>query len=150
VTLPGIPVFFGLSLVWPDPDHHWWDGLVGIAVGYGVIWVIDRAYYQLTKREGIGLGDAKFLALVGALMGWKGVIASLFGGAMIGSVLGIAGILVQRARKKPAEVDPGEDGEGEAESLMKTELPFGPFLAAAALLYLLAQPWLAVNVSFGG
>lgn len=156
VTIPSIVVFYGLSLLWPDPDRHWYDGLIGGAIGYGVPWLIGEIYFRITDREGLGLGDSTMLALVGALLGWKGVVASLFGGSMIGSVVGIAAIGIARSRKRsgaPPEVaaEPPPDGEAAEEpSMMKTELPFGPFLAAAALLYLFAQPWLAMNVSFGG
>jgi leader peptidase (prepilin peptidase)/N-methyltransferase len=153
VTIPSIVVFYGLSLVWPDPDRHWWDGLIGAAVGYGIPWLIGTIYYAITKREGLGLGDSTFLALVGALLGWKGVVASLFGGSMIGSVIGIAGVVAGRRKAREDKAEAGEgggEGEGEGASVMKTELPFGPFLAAAALLYLFAQPWIAVNISFRG
>jgi leader peptidase (prepilin peptidase) / N-methyltransferase len=141
VTIPSIIAFYGLSLVWPDPDRHWYDGLIGIAIGYGVPWLIGEIYYRIKGREGLGGGDAMLLAVVGALLGWKGVVASLFGGAMIGSVIGITAIAITRARTPEGE---------EQESMMKAELPFGPFLAAAALLYLFAQPWLSMNVTFGG
>jgi leader peptidase (prepilin peptidase)/N-methyltransferase len=152
ITIPSIVVFYALSLVWPDPDRHWWDGLIGIAIGYGVPWLIGTLYFLITKREGLGLGDSTFLALVGALLGWKGVLAALFGGSMIGSVIGIAGVLL-RPKSETDDTETTEataDANEPAPSLMKTELPFGPFLAAGALLYLFAQPWIAVNLRFGG
>jgi leader peptidase (prepilin peptidase)/N-methyltransferase len=104
----------------------WWEGLIGIAVGYGVPWLIGMIYLVVRKREGLGLGDGMLLALVGALLGWKGVVVSLFGGSMLGSVIGI--VVLLRAKK----------------DVMQSELPFGPFLAAAAVFYLFAEPFLAV------
>jgi leader peptidase (prepilin peptidase)/N-methyltransferase len=167
VTVPSIALFYVLGLLLPE--RAWWDGLVGIAVGYGVPWAIGEAYYRATGREGLGLGDGMLLALVGALLGWKGVVASLFGGSMIGSVLGLAVLAIARRRGAPSadEVAPGTTppaderrarsdeadagaGDGDAPSLMRTELPFGPFLAMAAVFYLAAEPWIQLYFRFPG
>ena len=120
VTIPSIGIAYLASLV----GHPWWVGLVGAAIGYGVPWLIGELYYRLRGKEGLGLGDAMLLAVVGALLGWKGVVFALFGGSMIGSVVGI--VHLARARKE----------------IMSTELPFGPFLAAGAVFYLFSEPWI--------
>ncbi len=120
ITLPSIALAYGASLL---VHKLWWEGLVGAAVGYGIPWLIGTLYYVIRKREGLGLGDGKLLAVVGALLGWKGVVVALFGGSLLGSVIGI----VSLARSK--------------EDVMRTELPFGPYLAAAAVFYLFAEPW---------
>jgi leader peptidase (prepilin peptidase) / N-methyltransferase len=143
VTVPSIVVFYALGLA--RPGQVWWEGLVGIAIGYGVPWLIGEVYYRITKREGLGLGDGMLLAVVGSLMGWRGVVITLFGGSVIGSVLGIAAIGVQRAS---AKTDTDSETEAEKPSLMRTELPFGPYLVTAALFYLFAQPWLQLNIGF--
>ncbi|HWO18260.1 MAG TPA: prepilin peptidase [Kofleriaceae bacterium] len=163
VTVPSIAVFYGLGLLLPE--RAWWEGLVGIAVGYGVPWAIGEAYYRATGREGLGLGDGMLLALVGSLLGWKGVAAALFGGSMIGSVLGLAALALARRRgaRPDGEVAPGttppsdeprarsdEASTAEAPSLMRTELPFGPFLAMAAVFYLSAEPWIWLYFRFPG
>jgi len=122
VTIPSIIVFYAVSLVF----RPWWEGLIGIAVGYGVPWTIGMLYMAIRKREGLGLGDNMLLALVGALLGWKGVVVSLFGGSVIGSIIGI--LVLVRAKQ----------------NVMQSELPFGPFLAMAAVFYLFAEPFLAV------
>jgi leader peptidase (prepilin peptidase)/N-methyltransferase len=140
LTYPAIPAFylFGLML----PERHWYDGLIGAAVGYGVVRLIADGYWFLTKREGMGYGDGKLLAIIGALFGWRAVVVSLFGGAVIGSVVGVA-MLVLGRREQPPE---GEEGEDEDEgSLRHAELPFGPFLAAAAVAYMLTEPWLVAR-----
>jgi leader peptidase (prepilin peptidase) / N-methyltransferase len=123
VTYPSIPIAYLASLV----DHKWWEGLVGAAVGYGGPWLIGEIYFRVRKREGLGLGDSTLLALVGALLGWKGVVVSLFGGSVLGSIIGI--VVLIRAKK----------------DVMTSELPFGPFLAAAAVFYLFAEPWLQLH-----
>jgi leader peptidase (prepilin peptidase) / N-methyltransferase len=141
VTYPAIPAFWGLGLLLPE--RAWSDGLIGAAVGYGVVRLIADGYWLLTKREGMGYGDGKLLAVIGALLGWRAVLVSLFGGAVIGSVVGITALLIGR-RGEHAEHTPDQEDEEDA-TFGQTELPFGPFLAAAAFAYLLAEPWLTVR-----
>lgn len=156
VTIPSIVVFYGLGLLLPE--RAWWDGLVGAAVGYGVPWLIGEIYFRLKGREGLGLGDSMLLAVIGALLGWRGVVVALFGGSVIGSVLGIAILLVARrdaadepaADAAPTTGEPAADADTEDPSLMKTELPFGPFLAMAAVFYLFAEPWIQLNFKLLG
>jgi leader peptidase (prepilin peptidase)/N-methyltransferase len=152
VTYPAIPVFYGLGLLLPE--RRWWDGLVGAAVGYGVPWLIGKVYLLIRKREGMGLGDAKLLAVIGALLGWRGVVASLFGGSLIGIVFTLLQLGI-RGRRTPAHSDGDGDAGGDADddggeqpdpSIMHTELPFGPYLIAAALFYLFAEPWTVLNL----
>ena len=154
LTYPAIAVFYALSFV--VPGRTWYDGLIGAAVGYGVVWTVAEVYYRLTGREGLGLGDGKLLAVVGALLGWHGVVVTLFGGSLLGSVIGIGAVVLGGKRAPPepeAEQDEGEaenpdgaepDAE-EAPSLRHVELPFGPFLAIAALFALFAEPWIVIR-----
>jgi leader peptidase (prepilin peptidase)/N-methyltransferase len=135
VTFPAIAVFYAATFALPG--IAWWEGLVGIAIGYGVPWLIGTIYIHVRGQEGLGLGDSTMLAAVGALLGWRGVVFSLFGGSVIGSVVGIVALLAAR------RANPDEDEA--APTLMKTELPFGPFLAAAAVFYLFAAPWITVH-----
>ncbi|HET7502101.1 MAG TPA: prepilin peptidase [Kofleriaceae bacterium] len=171
VTIPSMVVFYAASFLWLE--RRWYDGVVGAAVGYGLPWVIGEIYFRITRREGLGLGDGMLLALVGALLGWRGVLVSLFGGAMIGSVIGVTALLVGRDPGPDADgdkpgnteregtpatgagVQPGSDEEeqsaaGEPPSILRTELPFGPFLAMAALFYLFAEPWIQLHFHLPG
>jgi leader peptidase (prepilin peptidase)/N-methyltransferase len=136
LTIPAIPAFYLLSLCLPE--RHWYDGLIGAAIGYGLPWLVGEVYYRITGREGLGLGDGMLLAVVGALLGWRGVVVSLFGGSVIGSVVGVVALVVARRRQPPAV----NDEDGNSPSLMRSELPFGPFLAIGALFYLFAEHWL--------
>jgi leader peptidase (prepilin peptidase) / N-methyltransferase len=142
VTIPAIVAFYLLGL-WL-PERTWYDGLIGIAVGYGVPWLVGELYYRLRGTEGLGLGDGMLLAVVGALLGWKGVVVALFGGSVLGTVIGLGALLVAR-RREPAEPSSTEEGDDAAPSLMRTELPFGPFLAMAAIFYLFAEHWLQLH-----
>jgi len=143
VTIPSIVVFYALGVLLPE--RSWYDGLIGIVIGYGVPWLIGEIYFRLRGREGLGLGDAMLLGLVGALLGWKGVVVSLFGGSIIGTVITVIGLVVMR-KPKPATTDDKPDGEeGEDDGVLKQELPFGPFLAMAAVFWLFAEPWIKLD-----
>jgi leader peptidase (prepilin peptidase) / N-methyltransferase len=165
LTIPSIVIFYGLGLLLPE--RRWFDGLLGIVVGYGFPWLVGEIYYRIRKREGLGLGDGMLLAVVGALLGWQGVFVSLFGGSVLGSVMGIAVIGIRRRGSRddtpdePAPsssseaptppVDPASPEDDEAEvdtSFGATELPFGPFLVMAALFYLFAEQWLHLHFRF--
>jgi leader peptidase (prepilin peptidase) / N-methyltransferase len=152
VTYPSMAVFYGAGLLL---DRHWSEGLIGAALGYGVVWLIAEGYFRLTGREGMGLGDGKLLAVVGALLGWRGVVVALFGGSLVGSVLGLGALLLARSRR-PHNVGHGDQvhGDGlevsEEISLTRVEMPFGPYLAIAAMFYLFAEPWVRINVSWLG
>lgn len=122
VTIPSIVVFYVASLAL----RPWWEGLAGIAVGYGLPWLIGTLYLKLRGREGLGLGDGMLLAVIGALLGWQGVLVSLFGGSVLGSIIGV--IVLARSKQE----------------IMQSELPFGPFLCAAAVFYLFAEPYVEV------
>ncbi|MBA3456475.1 MAG: prepilin peptidase [Deltaproteobacteria bacterium] len=98
ITLPSIVIFYGLGLVLGRTWHH---GLIGAAIGYGLPWSIGEIYWILTDREGLGLGDSKLLAVIGALLGATGVVASLFGGAVVGAIVGVFVLL--RAPDRPVD-----------------------------------------------
>jgi leader peptidase (prepilin peptidase)/N-methyltransferase len=149
VTIPSMIVFYGLGVLLPE--RAWWEGLVGVVIGYGLPWLIGEIYYRLRKIEGLGLGDAMLLGVIGALFGWQGVVVSLFGGSVIGIFVSTAALLV--ARRDDDEPEPetvearSEDGEPPAPSLLRTEVPFGPFLAMGAIFYLFAEPWIHVQLA---
>ncbi len=164
ITYPSIAIFYGAGLLLGQP---WNEGLLGAALGYGIIWLIAEVYYRLTGREGMGLGDGKLLAVVGALLGWPGVVVALFGGSLVGSVLGVAALLLGRGGDDAGAAEPaaagtvvGEDSVDRAEGgerdeqaeaeLDSAEIPFGPYLAIAALFYLFAEPWVRITVPWLG
>lgn len=157
ITYPAIPAFYGLGVLLPE--RGWSEGLIGAAVGYGVVRLISDGYYLLTRREGLGYGDGKLLAIVGALLGWKAVLVSLFFGSCLGSVIGIGALLYVRSRGAPEPEtaaageagpdehagDPEHAGEHDRPPLRHVELPFGPFLAMGAIAYIFVEPWLEVG-----
>jgi leader peptidase (prepilin peptidase)/N-methyltransferase len=164
ITYPAIPLFYGLGILLPE--QRWHVGLIGIAVGYGTIRLIADGYRWLTGREGMGYGDAKLLALIGALLGWQGVAASLFLGSLSGSILGIGAVLAARhaqrrphavpaddaapdaTRAEPAADAPAADAPAADVPLRHAELPIGPFLVLGAIAYLYTQPWLHLGFAW--
>jgi leader peptidase (prepilin peptidase)/N-methyltransferase len=126
ISYPSAVAFYALSLLW---GRTWYEGLVGAAIGFALPLTIALLYKLVRKQEGIGAGDFTLLCAVGALLGWPGVLASLFGGSLIGCAIEIPKLARSR------------DG-----SIMKTELAFAPYLAAGAVLYMFASPWVVVTL----
>ena len=88
----------------------------------------------MLKREGLGLGDTKLLALIGAVLGWKSLFFVVFVGSVGGALISLPFLI--RARRQQAAANP----TAAAEPLRQTLIPYGPFLAGAALLYLFTGP----------
>ncbi len=108
VTLPGIVVGFVANLA--TLRVSWVDSAIGIVVGGGIFWAILEGSLLLTGREGMGGGDVKLGAMLGAFLGWKVALLSIFLAVLLGGVLAL-GLL---ASKTAGRKDP---------------IPFGPFLA---------------------
>jgi leader peptidase (prepilin peptidase)/N-methyltransferase len=102
--------------------------LGGAALGFGLFYAIAWYYQWRTGRAGMGGGDIKFLAMIGAFLGPLGVLTTIFVSSVLGTVLGLTYAWLNRKRN---------GGEG---SLMKVALPYGPFLVVGALYtYLLGD-----------
>lgn len=102
ITYPAIPIFYGLGMLLPE--QRWYTGVIGAALGYGLVRAIADGYRLLTGRDGMGYGDGKLLAMIGALFGWQGVVASLFLGSISGSILGIGALLIARRAQRGQRV----------------------------------------------
>jgi leader peptidase (prepilin peptidase) / N-methyltransferase len=116
ITLPGIAVGLISSAVLPPGLVN---ALLGVALGGGVLWLIGEAYYRYAGQEGMGGGDVKMLAMIGAFLGWKLVLVTLVLSSVVGSIVGLCVIVLKRGG-------------------MKYALPFGTFLALGALVASLA------------
>lgn len=115
ISLPGILAGFLLSFL--IPWLPWLESLLGIFIGGGILLLIAWMYELLTKREGMGGGDIKLLAMLGAFLGWKAVLPIVFIASLAGTLVGVPALMLSK-----------EDG--------KFAIPFGPFLAFAAIVYL--------------
>ncbi|HOH52090.1 MAG TPA: prepilin peptidase [Candidatus Hydrogenedentes bacterium] len=159
VTLPGIPIgiLLGLGGMVLGPDSGLrvtdvFDALAGAALGGGILFALDRITVLLLKKPGMGFGDVKLLAMLGAFLGWKGALGILMLASILGSVVGLAMLGWLRARGKtpaappadpasdPPEAIAGGGGDDEEITLEGHYLPFGPYLAVGGLLYLFFGP----------
>ncbi|HUN55111.1 MAG TPA: prepilin peptidase [Smithella sp.] len=112
ITLPGIPLFFLAAIF--IVGVPWPEALWGLLIGGGVLLTIAFVYELISKREGMGGGDIKLLAMIGGFFGWKSLIFIFLASSLTGAVIGIAAMLIKK-----------QD--------MKYAVPFGPFLSAAAV-----------------
>jgi leader peptidase (prepilin peptidase)/N-methyltransferase len=88
ISLPGIGAgILCASLLMPEIGLK--SSLLGIFAGGGLLWILSEVYRVARKREGLGFGDVKLLAMVGAYLGWPGALFTIFFGSLIGSVTGL-------------------------------------------------------------
>lgn len=140
ISLPGIPILALAALtqrmpIWyfPPAPTEWaklmisynippmvLHALLGILAGGGSLYLVAWVYQALTGKEGMGGGDIKLLAMIGALLGWEGVVFTIFIGSAAGTLAGFALMAGQRLLD------------------MKLRIPFGPFLALGAVVYVFA------------
>ena len=129
ISLPGVFVGLAASFAYPQlhgvqwiAGHPHWSGLlasaVGAAVGAGAIYSIGAAGKVALGKEAMGFGDVKLMALIGAFLGWKLTIFTIFLSAALGTVYGAAHLAVTGSSR----------------------IPYGPFLSAAAVVSLVFRP----------
>jgi leader peptidase (prepilin peptidase)/N-methyltransferase len=116
ISLNGIPIGLAASIVGFIPWMDWRLSLIGFFVGGAILYVPALIYEEIRGVEGLGAGDVKLLAMMGSFIGPMGVFFVLFCSSFTGSIVGLVGILFAR--------------RGAA-----SPIPFGPFLAAAGVVY---------------
>jgi leader peptidase (prepilin peptidase)/N-methyltransferase len=112
ITLPGIGVGLAFSLLLPPGVQA---AMLGALLGGGVLWLIGEVYFRIAGQEGMGGGDVKMLAMIGAFLGWKLVLVTLVFSSIAGSVIGLLVLATKRGG-------------------MKYALPYGTFLALGGLV----------------
>jgi leader peptidase (prepilin peptidase)/N-methyltransferase len=151
ITLPAIPILFVAAF--GAHDVSWLERAIGAAAGYIPFRLVADFYYYKLKREGLGLGDAKLLALIGAVLGWRSLPFVVFVGGFLGAAVTLPVAIWQRRRRRAAAAtgaaDTSDEPDAEPTSLRHVQIPFGPFLAASAILYLFAAPSL-FHIWLGG
>jgi leader peptidase (prepilin peptidase)/N-methyltransferase len=115
ITLPGIPICFLMAVF--AMGIPWLEAALGLLIGGGILYAIALGYELIRKAEGMGGGDIKLLAMLGAFYGWKSLFFILFVSSFLGAIVGLTVMLVK-----------GKD--------MKYAVPFGPFLSVAAIAYI--------------
>lgn len=118
ISLPGVVLGFGGAFV--ASGLTWQQSGLGILLGGGMLYLVRFAFTLLMRQEAMGLGDIKLLAMIGAFLGVQSLLFVVFASSLIGSIVGIITILVQRRGRR-------------------TPIPFGPFLALGAILFLFFQ-----------
>ncbi len=119
ISLPGIAIGFLLALIGISVSVK--SSLIGLLVGGGSLFIVAYLYEAITKREGMGGGDVKLLAMIGAWLGWPAVLFTLFFASLLGTIIGGMIMLIQKEGRFYA-------------------IPFGPFLSLAALAYIFFGP----------
>jgi leader peptidase (prepilin peptidase)/N-methyltransferase len=114
-SLGGIAIGLIGSLI--NPERDFWTAFAGFLMGGGFLWAIAYFYYAIRNEEGMGGGDIKLLAWLGAVLGWAAIPFIILVSSVIGSIVGLT--LVSQGRG------------------LKTTIPFGPYLAFAAILYMI-------------
>ncbi len=109
-----ISSYFGLTNTSP------FGSVLGVVIGYGVLWLVAKVFKKLTGREGLGGGDMDFLALIGSFLGPLGVWMTLMIGSISGLLCGVLYLLLSRKN-------------------LRAKIPFGPFLALGAFLYFIFE-----------
>jgi len=119
ISLPGIAAGFLFAVI----GRHitWLDSLLGILLGGGILYAVAGLYQLLRKKEGMGGGDIKLLAMLGAFLGWQSLPFIILASSLTGSVIGLAAIALGK-RSAAARI------------------PFGPYLSVAAVIYLFFAP----------
>lgn len=114
-TLSGIVI--GLLGAWLNPGRSFLDAVYGVLMGGGFLWAVAYVYYLLRKQEGMGGGDIKLLAWIGAVLGWQAIPFVILSSSLFGSLVGVlVGIKTKGG--------------------MQTVIPFGPYLALSAVFYI--------------
>ena len=116
-------VIAGLAIAFIPGNISWLNSLIGIIAGGGSLFLVGFVYEKLTGKQGMGGGDVKLLAMIGAWMGWKALPFVLLISSLMGAVIGSVFLLAA--------------GKG-----YRVRIPFGPFLSLGALLYLFFGPQL--------
>ena len=148
VSLPGILVGLAVAFLpgWPVRPL---DAVIGVLLGGGILWAVAWGYERMTGVEGMGFGDVKLLAMIGAFLGWQAIPGVLVIASVAGSLAGI-GVMLSRGASRAGRRVVKRFGVGALpvfaqRAARRTAIPFGPFLALGALLALyqpdLTQPW---------
>ncbi len=134
ISLPGIIVGLLASFVKPSGQNDFLvrfvfrvvkgsinmatlDSLLGVFIGGGLLYAVAVLFYWVTRKEGMGGGDIKLLAMIGAFLGWSSTVFTIMVSSLIGSIVGVTLMLAKGADSKYA-------------------IPFGPFLSMGAVIYL--------------
>jgi leader peptidase (prepilin peptidase)/N-methyltransferase len=143
VPVGGMPAFITrrlLTLRWPLAGISFIDSLMGAVIGALFIYAVGEIYFRVRHIEGMGLGDVKLMAMVGAFLGPKLTLVTIFAGAILGTVFGLFAVgsvwrkrLLRRKRRSEANVL-RRSWRSALLMLRYYEVPFGVFLGSMAIV----------------
>lgn len=110
----------GLATCWFEYGPGWISSISGACIGFGTFYSLAWIYYRVSGRHGLGGGDIKLLAMLGAFLGPPGVLMTVLVSSVFGSFVGIGWAVLTRKK-----------------DMMKVSIPYGPFLVIGALCYYL-------------
>ncbi len=143
VPVGGLPLFITrrfLALRWHLAAISFIDSLIGALIGAFFIYAVGEFYFRVRHIEGMGLGDVKLMGMVGAFLGLKMTLFTIFSGALLGTIFGVsATLLVWRKRiarrKRKQETNVFERSWRSASLMFRYyEVPFGVFLGSMAIV----------------
>lgn len=115
-TVSGLII--GLAGAALNPERSFMSALGGVLMGGGFLWAIAVIYYSLRKQEGMGGGDIKLLAWIGAVLGWTSIPFVILASSLVGTLVGL--VVAFKSEKG-----------------LKEGIPFGPYLTASAIAFIL-------------
>ena len=128
LTLSGIVL--GLAGAFLNPERLFIDSFYGVLIGGGSLKFVSSLYYIIRKREGLGGGDIKMMAWIGAILGWEPLFFVLVSSCFLGTLVGV--LIMLQSNK----------------NLLEIALPFGPYLALSAFSYIILSESFQSILSF--
>lgn len=114
-SLSGIVI--GLIGAFLNPDRNFLNAVYGVLIGGGFFWAVSYVYYLVRKEIGLGGGDIKLLAWIGAVLGAQSILPTILLSSVVGTIFGVAVMIKEKGN-------------------LKTSIAYGPFLSLAALIFL--------------
>ncbi|MGB7847852.1 MAG: prepilin peptidase [Candidatus Acidiferrum sp.] len=151
----GLLHWIGLSFL-PPPAFRVLHSLLAPLLFSGFLWLFGFAYWLWKKREGLGLGDVKMIAMIGVFLGIEGTLLTLLVGSLLGVAIGVPNFLLRYALgwKRGVAERANRRGLGSVRSVQweiarRYQIPFGTFLGIGALLVVYTLPWLGISFLYG-
>ena len=135
ITIPGLVAGLGLALLPGGTDPL--DALLGALFGGGILIGLIALYWVLRKVEGMGFGDVKLMAMIGAFLGISGVAVTLLVGSLLAVLISVVLMLAGKMKPEPPPSVAGDGAPPAPASWRYASMPFGPFLSLGAISYLL-------------
>ena len=114
------------------------SSILGMILGFGILFVINFVFELITKTEGFGFGDMKLLGSIGLLVGVKSIVVIFFESIIISSIVGVVYIIYKKMMQK-------RKGEKTSKKLIDTYLPFGPAIIISTIITLVIPSTIVIN-----